>query len=489
MNLDGKDIEKLRDAIVKDCYQPENFREILRIELDFIYDNIEKGDDFLEKVFNTIDHFNKEGEEPFWKFIAAICKGKPDNKNLQETCESIRKKYQLIPPVIPDQHLKDVANSLKEGKLIFFLGSGINLSDDNLEQAPQFSPSDKRIAYALSDRDTRKPRELIGFPCEICPYKNRPQFCPVIIEIEQNKGKKQQLMKEQDLAFAKLEIKCNAQYNLFSHKNPINTGLTDIYENDYAPNKVQELLANIVCLISEKYNKFPLIITTNYDCGIEKAFEKKGQDIDILYYAVEVDSKAPRDIKPKLKFISYKIQDNNNAQNKSYQDISSKEIKEINPETGIKLISEKSFLVNCPMIVRLYGGDIYKFRTDEGETDNFECSFALAGINSPRDLSDKKTIALPLKIPILCRSNNILFLGYSATDSELRDVLDYLISPSDCRLKDSKGWLIHQSDIGKLNVKVENYWKRQYVKLDIEYMWEEYMQKLHEYIQNNLAHL
>ena len=94
----------------------------------------------------------------------------------------------------------------------------------------------------------------------------------------------------------------------------------------------------------------------------------------------------------------------------------------------------------------------------------------------------KKTI-----IPTFCENKNILFLGYSATDSELTDLLDTILKPRflQHRSKNAKGWLINQSDIGDLHNKIANYWNNWQIDFNIHYPWEIYLQKFYDYLNQN----
>lgn len=61
--------------------------------------------------------------------------------------------------------------------------------------------------------------------------------------------------------------------------------LHSIFDHDYAPTAVHELLARMPQYVrDEGGTEFPLIITTNYDDALERAFEAVGEEYDLLTY-------------------------------------------------------------------------------------------------------------------------------------------------------------------------------------------------------------
>ena len=218
-------------------------------------------------------------------------------------------------------HFQEVARSLSEGSLIFFIGSGINSIKDSKDS--NLPPSDEQIADALIKKDLiLETNSLIGFPCEICPLKTvdtpnefqqelechepifseiqakiKPSFCPFI------KNKTPELRKKQRLREAKYELRCRAEYwKDILHAEP---GLVDqlsyFFRNyKYEPNSLQEFLAELVRKIKDSNNKnyeapHQLIVTTTYDFGLERAFDKsgeRGESLDVLSCIAQGDKRG-----------------------------------------------------------------------------------------------------------------------------------------------------------------------------------------------------
>ncbi|MDJ0601829.1 MAG: hypothetical protein QNJ37_23660 [Crocosphaera sp.] len=544
-----------------------------------------------------------------------------------------------------EKHFEKVSQSLEQGNLIFFIGSGINSTDkektvlsdktERVIKVCKFPPSDQKIADELTLKSHINTDEIIGTPCQICPIKpkNRPVnkvngnqeknianfSCPVMQKIDQKRNTNQQLIEEENLAFAKLQIRCHGQF-IKEINGSIDKILQGLYRNPYECNELQKLLVEIVSVNRENRKTFPLIITTNYDYGIEKAFEKVyeeafKQDLRKAYqedFRKMFDSLCQKTFGEtflKLKIINYKNRNiwqkvkedcgnfftimfdeifleveepekykdvwekarknlkepydkswektikESGLKTKEYQDIlqefkkplektfetyfsnyqkyqevwgkvrkefheSGKDIfsvvyysgdytlekgyiTEANPnwklisykyQNDTKLLKiddikrlkrgdvektglDEETLKKHPVLIKLCGGQIYG-RT---ETEN-QWRFAISGVNSLKDFANTRMLST-LVITDFCRTHDILFLGYSATDAELQDILDTLVPPILGREKYSKGWLINQSDIGELNKQIANYWYNWHIEIDHNhhnYSWKNYLKKLWE---------
>lgn len=414
------------------------------------------------------------------------------------------------------QHFEEIAESLEEGSLVFFLGSGINLSDNDLSRYPEFPPSDQRIAAHLKEFRRRSLHELTGFPCEICPFtvEERPQkeeiICPVVKKINAFKLDKPQLIQEQALTVSKLEIRCQAellQTTIQDIRNELNQSTTSLsqaaskdsfvraqliqfyktYQN-YRANSIQEKLVHLYTLLrkmnrsSDKGYSFPLIITTNYDCGLEKAFEKEKHNINIMYYS---ENWLQEEEVNKFQVIQYKIDKSEQYKEINLQSdgLNSEQYKETFQTTRyLNKHGEDGVDFKYPLILKLYGGVLYNAPINQ-------YTFAISQVMPPKNLDQ-----LNLNIKEHLKHCDILFLGYSVTDPELRQILNVLcpdrqdkLSINNSKYKKRKGWLIHQSIPG--DPKDQTYWQRWGVKLNVECSWEEYMEKFEKYFHKNIDNL
>jgi nucleoside phosphorylase len=418
----------------------------------------------------------------------------PEQK-FKEEVEFLKNEY--------SQDFNKIFKSLKKGQLIIFLGSETNSSADDLE--PEKSPpSDIRIAKHLVTKvppGNKRLEELIGLPCEFCPVEatRRPESkdnlsnsndtCPIINLIKTDQQRSQELKYEQELTTARLAQRCLGQilintngndHQLFKEFRAI---LKPDYK-DYEPNNVQLLLSNIAAKIDDnnaaiKENNGRLsqliILTTNLDHGLEKAFEKKGLDIDVVYYSVT-----------DRRFL-YKPYRRTNPRNNEYTFNKNK------PEILVNQLSlidrkgahpdEELFAqVERPIILKLYGGSLYKSSREHSSfvvTETHHISLI-----SYLQNTSKKNNKLPIKLVQLLEKSDILLIGYNANDLHLKNILHSLFPKRwyeefDLEKEGGfRGWLIDQSIPGELAH--ENYWKHWGIKL-IECSWNVFIAALQEY--------
>lgn len=151
------------------------------------------------------------------------------------------------PPVfvpIDQIHCNDIADAIREGRLVPFLGPGANLcGHDELkdwEQIP-YAPSDRELAAYLSGgskiRDTRE-----------------------LVQISQDL----ELVSATDL----------------SRK------LHQVLTKEFIATRLHSLLATIPSILRETVESpdYPLIVTSNYDDVLEREFKKHGEEYDLVSY-------------------------------------------------------------------------------------------------------------------------------------------------------------------------------------------------------------
>ena len=72
---------------------------------------------------------------------------------------------------------------------------------------------------------------------------------------------------------------------------PLYQELHDVFDADYPPTPVHQLLASLPAMIrassSGKPRYFPLIVTTNYDDALERAFLDAGEAYDLVVYIAD----------------------------------------------------------------------------------------------------------------------------------------------------------------------------------------------------------
>jgi hypothetical protein len=361
------------------------------------------------------------------------------------------------------RYLREVSESFKEGKLIVFLGSGINYASDTTN----LPPSDIDIArYLDGDGDTLAKR--VDIPCQICPVTldKRPQIsgvpdqynlhCPIWDKIHRNDPDKQEIDKsEQNLAFARLQMRYLSDN--FT-RNSLSELLRDEYnQHPYEPNNIQQALADIA------RQQSLLILTTSYDVGLEKAFEKNKLDFDVIYYFIKKSS-----FTGSFWYKSYYYKEDGKKNNGPATESSD----------GFGLAKPNGFGLVKPIIFKLYGGVLYDAEIDCDSFAIAESHFInyLIG-QSPKNL-------LPEQITKQLEKSNILFLGCNPNDTDLLALLHRFFPQAFIPYKGKeshKVWLVNH-----LNFKISddrNSWVGKERHLIDQCSSEDFLIKL----QNNLA--
>jgi SIR2-like domain len=146
----------------------------------------------------------------------------------------------------PDEdHYWLVASRICEGRVIPFLGAGANLcgrpSDAKFELG-RFLPNGPELAHALAVK-YRYPEE------------------------------------------SDLDLLRVSQYvDAILGEGALYEYLRSLFNHDYPPNDLHRLLAKIAGLLRESGMPRQLILTTNYDDLLERAFEERGEQYDVITY-------------------------------------------------------------------------------------------------------------------------------------------------------------------------------------------------------------
>jgi SIR2-like domain len=143
-------------------------------------------------------------------------------------------------------HFRSVVRAIRKGRLVPFLGAGVNLTD----RAPEASfkpggslPSGHELATYLT--------EYFEYPAAYSANLSRvSQYASIM----QGPGELYEV-------------------------------LHDLFDDDYLPTSLHRLLASIPRLVrAQERTSYQLIVTTNYDDGLERAFMEAGEEYDLLTY-------------------------------------------------------------------------------------------------------------------------------------------------------------------------------------------------------------
>ena len=188
--------------------------------------------------------------------------------------------------------------------------------------------------------------------------------------------------------------------------------LHDVFDHDFPATPVHQVLARMPAFVrAQGETEFPLVITTNYDDALERAFAERGEPIDVLTYVANEDD-------PDLGLFRH-----------SGTDVKPKVIRVANKYQGVDL-SQRSAVVKLHGAVRrsssgdLAAEDSYVVTED----DYIECLTRTEVVKN-----------LPPAVARRMHRCHYLFLGYSLRDWNLRVMLHRIWKD---RAKQNNSWAV-----------------------------------------------
>jgi hypothetical protein len=270
-----------------------------------------------------------------------------------------------------DEHYLTIAEKLAGGRMIPFLGAGANLCDrgDQVwEQGGPFLPSGAELAGHLAERGRY-------------PAHERLDLLRVSQYVDAARG-----------------------------EDELYLYLREVFDSEYSPTSLHRLLARTASLLGKAGLPELLVVTTNYDDLVERAFVEEGLEFDVVWYEAKQNAEArgrfvhrPPSGKPTV-------------------------IARPNKYTGLPIKLER------PAILKLHGcldresaGDDSYVITEDSYIDYL--SGGDVGALIPIALSQRMT------------SNSLLFLGYSLSDWNLRVILNRIWG---ARKLNVKSWAVQR---------------------------------------------
>lgn len=258
----------------------------------------------------------------------------------------------MVEEAVDQQSL--VARYIREGSLVPFLGAGVNLTDRPPEAAfmPRASlPSGRELATYLA--------EEFGYP-----------------------------------SIYSSDLSRIAQYvSVIEGSGELYLRLHDLFDADYVPTSLHRLLAGIPAIVRTlERSNYQLIVTTNYDDGLERAFEAAGEEFDLVTYIAEGPMRG--------KFL--------------HRDPFGVEaVVEVPNEYEQLSVDERT------VIVKIHGA------VDRVNPENDSYVITEDHYIDYLTRTDIKSL-LPVKLSAKLTRSHFLFLGYSLTDWNLRVILHRL---------------------------------------------------------------
>jgi hypothetical protein len=251
-----------------------------------------------------------------------------------------------------DAHYKMVVKAITDGRVVPFFGAGVNLCGRPAEtdwQRGQYLPSGGELAKHLV--------EEFGYPpSEVQDLVRVSQYVAVMVG-----------------------------------SGPLYEELHSLLDADYRPTLLHQLFATLPKVLREKGYPHPyqLIVTTNYDDLMERAFQDAGQPFDLVSYVAEGEQRG--------KFLHWP------------------------PEGEARLIEKPNeyrglSLDQRPVILKIHGA----VDRGTGERDSFVITEDhYIDYLTHTDISNLVPVTLAVKL----RRSHFLFLGYSLRDWNLRVIL------------------------------------------------------------------
>ena len=299
----------------------------------------------------------------------------------------------------PDEaHYRMIAKRILDGAVVPFLGAGVN---------------------------------LCGRPAE-APWA-RGQYLPSGAELSAY------LARQVDYPFDDTTdlLRVSQYVDVMLGDGPLYAELHDVFDADYAPTPVHKLLAKLPAMVrastSDKPRCFPLIVTTNYDDALERAFMEAGEPYDLVVYIAD-DS----DDRGLFLHTSPYGQSQIIPVPNTYGDLRLDErpvIAKIHGAVGRGVVERDSFVI----------------------TENHYIDYL-----SHADIAQ----LIPVNIAKRLRKSHLLFLGYSLKDWNLRVILNRLFEDAPVKWKywavqpkpdsiEERSWSRRNVDL--LDVQLETY--------------------------------
>lgn len=306
-----------------------------------------------------------------------------------------------------EEHYNIVAKAISEGRVVPFLGAGVNL-------------------YCR--------------PNGVCYQLEQQQFLPNGSELAEHLSRG-----VEDGTIDKTDLLRVSQYIAIKEgTGPLYCELHDVFDCDYPWTPLHDFLANLPAVLREQdhLRQYQLIVTTNYDDLLERAFREAGESFDLVTYVAEDQYRG--------KFFHWPPEKKEHIIEKpnEYLDLS---------------------LDTRTVILKIHGT---VDRREGAEQDSYVITEDhYIDYLSRTDISNLIPVTLAAKL----RKSHFLFLGYSLRDWNLRVILHRIWGE---RKLTYKSWAI------QLNPDAfdTEFWRKRDVEI-IDVTLEQYITTLREHLQ------
>ncbi len=306
-----------------------------------------------------------------------------------------------------DVHYDAVVKVLSEGRVVPFLGEGVNLCG---------RPPHKKWHSGSAD----------AVPCgkelaeQLARYFEYPATAPL------------------DL------VRVSQYASLVSGSGPLYEELHSLLDCDYQPTCLHRFFASLPATLREKGYppRYPLIVTTNYDDALERAFRAAHEPFDLVTYIAEGEERG--------KFLHIPPADEPRV------------IDRPNEYRGLSL-DERSVVLQIHGAVDRAGAMWDSFVVTEDHYINYLIRTDLSNL-------------LPVTLAAKLRKSHFLFLGYGLKDWNLRVILHRIWGEQKLNYK---SWAVQ----GKLELMEQDYWRKREVDV-VNLPLEDYIEGLDERVRD-----
>lgn len=309
--------------------------------------------------------------------------------------------YLVLEPQVPDRtyssqfravdsldtHYETIVKTLAEGRVVPFLGEGANLCG---------RPAQKKWQYGQPD--------TLPSNAELAEHLARNFEYP---------------------ANAPLDLLRVSQYvSMVRGSGPLYEELHTLFDTDYRPTPLHHYFAALPRVLREKGYppRYPLIVTTNFDDALERAFRDVNEPFDLVAYVAEGEQRG--------KFLHVP------------QDGGACVIERPNEYRGLAL-EQRSVILKIHGAVDRDGSLWDSFAITEDHYINYLVRTDISNL-------------LPVMLAAKLRKSHFLFLGYSLRDWNLRVILHRIWGEQKLSYK---SWAIQE----KLDLMEKDFWRKREV--------------------------
>ena len=324
-------------------------------------------------------------------------------------------------PAVSDAHFRAVLGAIVEGRLTPFLGAGVNLvgrpDQERFSLGSGWLPSGQELARYLAD--------TAGF--------------------------------EQEGA---LDLARVSQWiEVMDGSGPLYEKLHEIFDGNFPITEMHQLLAELPRMLRDRgwlprpgFPRYPLIVTTNYDDVLERAFDEQGEPYDLVWYAARGEQRG--------RFL-HRTPDGETHQisvPNEYRDVA---------------LTERCAILKIHGAVSRGGSAADEYvLSEDGRADD---SYVITEDDYITFLAHADISGLvPVTLAGKLRKSNFLFLGYGLRDWNLRVIL-HRIWTEQMRTGTYSSWAI-QLDPEELDQK---FWQKRDVEV-IDMRLDQYLELLRE---------